>query len=246
MWSHGLSEFARGVAQLVFPNSCLICDVPEEKTDRLRHGLCTDCHGAVTGDVRPACTRCGRTVGPHIETADGCVECRSVALGFDSVIRLGTYEGQLRTAAIRMKSAAGEALAEMMGRVFWESACERLRSANADVVVPVPLHWRREWGRGHNQSAALAEGIAGGLGVPMDRGCARRVRHTPQQVQPSAAARRENVRGAFRVRRRASVAGKRILLVDDVMTTGSTAGEVARTLKEAKAEAVVVAILARR
>jgi ComF family protein len=144
-----------------------------------------------------------------------------------------------------MKSGTGEGLAEMMGRVFWEAACARLRSAGVDVVVPIPLHWRRYWSRGYNQAAAVGREVAGGLGV-MFGSLLRRVRHTPQQVQPSAAARRENVRGAFRVRRGASLSGRSVLLVDDVMTTGSTVREAARTLREGGAIRVVVAILARR
>lgn len=246
MRRHGVVDLARGLLQLVFPNTCLICDVRETDLPPFRHGLCNACHHAVTIDLRPSCPRCGLTVGPHTDVANGCVGCREDSLGFESVIRLGTYENRLREAVIRMKSGAGIALAEMMGRVFWESACDRLRSARIDIVIPVPLHWRREWVRGHNQAGAVAEELAKGLMVTFGPKHLRRVRHTPQQVQPSAAARRENVRGAFRVRRGASVAGKRILLVDDVMTTGSTAGEAARTLRKAGAEGVMVAVLARR
>src|SRR5204863_6890690 len=133
-----------------------------------------------------------------------------------------------------------------MGRVFWEAACAPLRSAGADVVVPVPLHWRRRWARGYNQAAAVGRELALGLGAKFAPELLRRVRHTPQQAQPSASARRENVRGAFRAASGARVAGRTVLLVDDVMTTGSTAGEAARTLREAGAKRVVAAILARR
>ena len=242
----GLIDLGRGLVQLLFPNSCLICDVSESDQTPLRHGLCSDCHHAVTSDRSPSCPRCGSTVGPHSYMEAGCTNCRGEALSFESVIRLGSYENRLRDAVIRMKLSSGESLAGMMGRIFCETACDRLRTARVEVVVPVPLHWRREWGRGHNQAASVAEELASGLGVRFVPRGVRRVRYTPQQVQPSAAARRENVRGAFRVRHRASVAGKRILLVDDVMTTGSTASEVARTLRQAGAQEVIVAVLARR
>jgi ComF family protein len=169
-----------------------------------------------------------------------------VALGFDAAARLGPYDGRLREAVIRMKSSAGEGLAEMMGRVFKEAVCPRLRTEGVGLVVPVPLHWRRRWERGHNQSESLGRELAGGLGVGFSARVLRRVRHTPQQVQPSASARRENVKGAFRAGSGASLAGRTVLLVDDVMTTGSTAGEAARTLRRAGAERVIVAILARR
>jgi ComF family protein len=246
MWLRGLRELARGVGQLVFPNACLICDAPEGDRADFRHGLCSDCHSAVTTDPLPACSRCALTVGPHTDTAAGCAACRDVALGFQAAIRLGPYNYRLRDAVLRMKSAAGEALAEEMGRVFWEAACAPLRSAGVDVVLPVPLHWRRRWVRGYNQAVAVGRELAAGLGAKFAPELLRRVRYTPQQLQPSASARRENVRGAFRVRSGASLAGRSVLLVDDVMTTGSTAGEAARTLRAGGADRVVVAVLARK
>jgi ComF family protein len=246
MWLRGPSTLARGIAQLVFPNSCLICDVAEGDRPDFRHGLCNDCYRAVTTDAFLACPRCALTVGPHSEVTDGCAKCREESLGFEAAIRLGPYEGPLRSAVIRMKVGTGEALAEMMGRVFWEAACARLRTAGVDIVVPLPLHWRRFWSRGYNQAAAIGRELAEGLGVKFDAKLLRRVRHTPQQVQPSAAARRENVRGAFRTHRKASLGGRCVLLVDDVMTTGSTVGEAARTLRKSGAKQVMVAVLARR
>ncbi len=246
MWLRGLTTVARGVAQLVFPNSCLICDLPETDRADFRHGLCNDCHRAVTTDPFQACPRCAFTIGPHAETDGGCSRCRGESFGFDAAVRLGPYENRLRDAVLRMKSVTGESLAEMMGRVFWESGCTRLSMPGVEIVVPVPLHWRRLWVRGYNQARAVARELAMGLGAKFVPGVLSRVRHTLQQLQPSALARRENVRGAFRVSRRASIDSKRILLVDDVMTTGSTASEAARVLRAAGAERVVVAVLARR
>jgi len=152
----------------------------------------------------------------------------------------------LREAVLRMKSASGEGLAESLGRVFGEVARARLCDTGVEVAVPVPLHWRRWWARGYNQAEAVARELAGCLGVEFAPRALRRVRHTPQQVQPTASARAENVKGAFRVRARASLTGRGVLLVDDVMTTGSTAGEAARVLRAAGASRVVVAVLARR
>jgi ComF family protein len=169
-----------------------------------------------------------------------------VSFGFSAAVRLGPYDGPLRQAILRMKSPGGEGLAEMMGRVFRDAACPRVGEFGIGLVVPVPLHWRRRFSRGHNQSAAVARELAQGLGVEFAPCVLRRIRHTPQQVQPSAAARRENVRGAFRVKPGARLAGRTVLLVDDVMTTGSTASEAARALRAAGAGRVVVAVLARR
>jgi ComF family protein len=178
--------------------------------------------------------------------ADGCPACRDQAFAFERAFRLGPYDGRLREGVLRIKSSAGEPLAEMFGRVVAEVIGPRLLMGRVEVVVPVPLHWRRRWARGYNQAEAIARELAGAVGAPHEPGWLRRVRPVAQQLQPSAAARRENVRGAFRATAGARAAGRRVLLVDDVMTTGSTAGEAARVLRAAGAAGVVVAVLARR
>lgn len=245
MWLRGLAEFIRGATQLILPNACLVCDAPEGDRTDFRHGLCIDCRRAVPDDPHAVCPRCAATVGPHTDTTDGCVACRAVSLGFAAAFRLGMYRDRLREAVLRIKSSGGEGLAESLGRTFAESLAPRVCDRGIEVVVPVPLHWRRWWLRGYNQAESVARELAVGLGVRFEPRALRRVRHTPQQAQPSASARRENVKGAFRARRRARIAGRTVLLVDDVMTTGSTLGEAARTLRAAGASRVLVAVLAR-
>lgn len=239
-----LSELVHGALSWAFPSACLVCDAPEG-SDGLRHGLCPTCAIAVATDPLPCCPRCAQTVGPHANTAEGCTECRSQSFAFDRAFRFGPYEGPLREAVLRLKHLNGEGLADLLGRAFAESRGADLRAAGTGCVVPVPLHWWRRWTRGYNQAEAVARELAAGLGVPMLRAL-RRTRRTPQQLQPSREARRENVRGAFRAVRGATVLGKTVLLVDDVMTTGSTLHEAARTLRAAGAAEVVVAVLARR
>jgi ComF family protein len=245
MLMRGLKELARGVAQLLLPNACLVCDVPEGDRTDFRHGLCNDCRRSVSFDPFPACPSCAANVGPHTDTTHGCGTCRSLSLGFEGAIRLGPYDGRLREAILRMKDAAGEGLAEALGRVFADVACARWRTESIGLVAPVPLHWRRRWARGYNQSAAVARELATQLGTEFAPHALKRIRHTPRQVGASAMARRENVRGAFRANSGARLANQTVLLVDDVMTTGSTLAEAAKTLKDAGARRVLVAVLAR-
>lgn len=237
------AAFARNALQLFYPDVCLVCGAGSGAP---RHGLCNACWRAVTTDPFAACPWCAQTVGPHTATADGCAECRGHALGFERAYRLGPYAGPLRDAVLRIKFAPGEGLADLLGRALAECRGDALRAEGFDTVAPVPLHWWRKWTRGYNQSEAVARELAAGLGVAFVPKLLRRVRWTPQQVQPTRAARKENVKGAFRVAGGARVLGKAVLLVDDVMTTGSTLGEAARTLTAAGAARVVVAVLARK
>lgn len=239
-----LSELVRGALGWAFPAACLVCDAPEREPP-LKHGLCEACFVAITTDAHASCPRCAQTVGPHTNTADGCSECRPQTFAFESAFRLGAYDGPLRDAVLRLKHLNGEGCADYLGRAFAECRGAELRASGFDVVTPIPLHWMRRLARGYNQSEAVARELAAGIGVPFAR-VLHRVRYTPQQLQPSRDARRANVKGAFLVRKGASVTGKAVLLVDDVMTTGSTLNEAARVLKAFGAARVSVAVLARR
>jgi ComF family protein len=117
----------------------------------------------------------------------------------------------------------------------------------ADALIPVPLHWRRQWARRFNQSALLAEVIAQASGVAVAHGALKRVKATPQQVGRDRAARAENVQGAFRVPPdgKAAVVDRRLILVDDVLTSGATAEACARALMRAGAAQMDVLVFAR-
>ena len=133
-----------------------------------------------------------------------------------------------------------------MGR--WMATAGRELLAEADALVPVPLHWRRQWARRFNQSALLAEvDRARRAGVPVAYGALKRVKATPQQVGLSQAERAQNVQGAFRVPPdgKAEVAGRRLVLVDDVLTSGATVDACARALLRAGAAQVDVLVFAR-
>lgn len=233
-------ELARGLLHLLYPGACAACGgaLPPGQTD-----FCAACCTTLTTDPHPTCPRCAGTVGPFTNLEGGCTVCRDLSFPFERVLRLGPYDGPLRELILRMKHASGEGLAEVLGLLWAGYAGPALRAAGATVVVPVPLHWRRHWQRGYNQSEALARAVAAGLRLPCRPRWLRRVRHTPHQTHQPASARADNVRGAFRSR--AALAGHTVLLVDDVMTTGSTAGEAARALRRAGAARVVVAVLAR-
>jgi ComF family protein len=235
-------QLTQGALQLIFPAVCAACERslgPEE-----RH-FCPKCRSLLTTDPFPTCPRCAASVGPHAAVQDGCTLCRDSPFQFEKVIRLGPYEDLLRELILRMKLGTGETLAELLGDLWAESARSRLQEIGADVVIPVPLHWWRRFRRGYNQSEALSYRLAAGLRLPCRPGWLRRIRHTPQQTSQTREQRKENVRGAFRARPWARLCGKVVLLVDDVLTTGTTCNEAARALRAAGATRVIVAVLAR-
>ena len=136
-------------------------------------------------------------------------------------------------------------LAPMMGR--WMARAGRELLADANALIPVPLHWRRLWARRFNQSATLAGAISALCGVPVVHGGLKRVRATPQQVGLSKAERADNVQGVFRVPddHKAEITGQRIVLIDDVLTSGATVDACARALLRAGAAHVDVLVFAR-
>ncbi len=170
-----------------------------------------------------------------------CALCRLGLRGFDAAYSFGAYEGTLRELVHLFKYGKVRPLSGPLGRMI-VSAIPRDQSF--DVVTPVPLHWRRRLTRGFNQSELLARAVARRYGMQVLRAI-RRKRATGVQAGLSHAGRRQNVAGAFVVPDRERVAGRRILLVDDVMTTGATLAACAGALKRAGARYVAVLTLAR-
>jgi ComF family protein len=236
-----LRRHLNSTLDLVFPPACVLCQAPLETDDRIH--LCEQCRGDVV-DRRSACDRCGGAA-PPATTGANCPHCHGARLHFDAVVRLGRYEGLLRTAVLRMKTEKNPGQAIALGDWIFARHGERLRAMNVDAVVPVPMHWSRRIRRGVNSPQLVAERLATHLQVPLAAHLLVRQRRTAIQARLPASRRRANVRNAFRVRPHADLPGARLLLVDDVMTTGATVNEAAKVLKKAGAEAISIAVLAR-
>lgn len=253
MW-HDLCRAGRlfwnGLLDLVYPPSCVLCGVcPLEPHPELPNPpcsyFCRHCLPTLLQEPCQTCPRCAATIGPYALVEDGCSHCRSEAFAFDSACRLGRYEGDLRSLVLRIKHRSGEGIAELIGELFALAAQERLANYQAELIVPVPLHWTRRWTRGFNQSEALARGMAQRLKLPVVSSCIRRIRRTLPQASLSAERRRENVKGAFAAISSPILAGRTVLLVDEVMTTGATVQEAAKALRTGGASRVVIAVLTR-
>jgi ComF family protein len=245
LWLNQLTNLScscvMGIRQLIYPDCCVFCGTLLTEN---RH-FCASCRDAINADSSLCCPRCAGSVGAFAVVDGCCPACRLERFAFEQVIRLGRYDGLLRDVVLRLKNQRGEGLAELIGEHWAEQAAERFRPLGLDAIVPVPLHWLRRWQRGYNQSAGLCRGLSSILNLPCQSNWLRRIRSTPRQTSQTAAARKANVRGAFRTRPGATLRGRAILLVDDVMTTGATAHEAARAVLEGGARRVVVAVLAR-
>lgn len=193
--------------------------------------ICTACRRLLVGADR--CTRCGGSC-----TAGAC---RGRA-DWDGIVVLGGYGDDLRHAVLRAKRPGGEPLAAALGSLCGQRHAATLAAWRLDVVVPVPMHWWRRAVRGATAAGEIARGVAAKLGLPCVQGLAR-TRHTPLQNRLPHEQRRANVRGAFRALPR--MVDRRVLLVDDVVTTGGTCAACREALLAAGAGAVFVAAVAR-
>jgi ComF family protein len=151
----------------------------------------------------------------------------------------------LREWLLRMKQSRGDLVSLAIGRLIWQRHSQRLVEMRPDVVVPIPMHWRRRWSHGTNSAAVLAEVLADNLKVPLASGLLRRLRHTPPQFSLPPSRRRANVRNAFALRSGYHLQQASVLLVDDILTTGATCSEAARALKRSRAARVMVTIAGR-
>lgn len=164
--------------------------------------------------------------------------------GFDRAYSFGAYDGPLRKLIHLFKYSGMKPLGKWLAGLLNRALPLDEEGEHFDAIVPVPLHWRRRWQRGFNQSAILARFVARDRGIPVIRAL-RRVRPTATQAGLTNSNRRKNVTGAFRASSSAHLRGKRILLIDDVMTTGSTGASCAAALKRAGAASVTLLTLAR-
>jgi len=230
------------VFNLVFPDQCRVCDRPLGGLSRVP--VCSSCLEMVSPlSTDYFCVMCRTpfaTAFP-LDEYGRCALCRNGLQGFDAAYCYGAYDGVLRRLIHLFKY---ERIRSLVGPLSSYMAAALPRDQRFDLIVPVPLHWRRRWERGFNQSALLAEALSRRSGIPLHNALRRRKATAPQAGLP-ASGRRSNVAGAFVPARRCQVRNRRVLLVDDVMTTGATIRACARTLKAAGAAYVAVLTIAR-
>jgi competence protein ComFC len=245
-----LSETGDALVSVFFPAGCRLCEHILLRASAVP--ICEECLGSFAALRAAGCERCGQPLATWSLSASGeagsakgllCPECQGRTYGFDRARSYALYKGSIVRALMLLKFERVEPL----GRWFAERLAEvaRREAIGVDVVVPVPLHRQRERERGYNQADLIARPLARRLGLPYRAVLLTRTKPRPDKHILSLEERWESVRGAFATRQGSKVDNLRVLLVDDVMTTGATLDAAARALREAGAKSVIGLTVAR-
>lgn len=221
------------IVDFLFPPACPLCDTPVST-----HGeLCGACWTSINWISDPRCIKCGYPFPADLDLGGAplCPVCASGKNELDWIRSACIYDDASRSAMLPFKHGGRIKYSQFMSRaMIWAL---RDMDVDADIVMPVPLASRRLFKRGYNQATLLARPIARALGVPMDLDSVRR-KYRPDMGHKNARQRMENIHGVFSVVNPNKIRGRKILLVDDVMTTGATFAELRRVLIRAGASAV--------
>lgn len=237
-----LKSLLAAALDLFFPPLCHVCRSYISSPGTTH--ICPECRTSLVPLTAPLCPRCGIPFtgagGNHL-----CGRCCTSSPSYDEARGAFAYEGPVSDLIHAFKYRNKTHLRRPLGQLTLEALPEFIVPSRHDLVLPVPLHRRKLALRGFNQAVLLGEIFACHAGLPFERHNLRRVRWTEPQINLSAEERRTNVKGAFAVAEPERLAGRRVLLVDDVFTTGSTVEECARVMKQAGAAAVSVITVAR-
>lgn len=226
---------------LFYPPICTICAADVGASEY----LCGDCHAKAARIVPPFCETCSEPFPGAITDGFTCANCGHRKLYFETAVAVYRSRGIVRRVIHDFKYNRQIHLRHVVARWLADALDDvRLRGRRFDRLVPVPLHPARRRERGFNQADLLAELLSRQTAIPLQR-VLQRIRYTKTQTAFDRAERMENLRNAFRLRKNAAVQGYRVLLIDDVLTTGSTLSECARVLKVAGALSVHAATAAR-
>src|SRR5216110_3892525 len=234
-------ELLQAAVSLLYPSVCTICG----RSIRAGEYLCGDCETKVTRIVAPFCETCSEPFEGSITSAFTCANCAHRTIYFDAAVAAYRGRGIVRQIIHEFKYGRQIHLRHLVGR--WLNSAlddERLRQSHFDVIVPVPLHPARQRERGFNQASLLAELLSAQTSIRC-KPLLKRIRYTTTQTALDRSERMDNLHNAFRLRKNADVRGLCVLLIDDVLTTGSTLSECARVLKRAGAISVHAATAAR-
>ena len=215
--------------------NCIVCSRELEKP--IRYRICNSCYAKLEVIGDRACLKCGKMLFGEEQY---CLDCQNHEKKFDRAIAPLCYSGAAASTIMNLKFHGRKYLAEPMAKWMTDRFLET--GLVVDLVIPIPLHPNRKKERGYNQSELLAKVIAEGLHLPLNLTAAERVKDTlvSSKLEGGRKAREENMKDAFSIKDKEAVKDKSILLVDDVLTTGTTANELSQALRKAGARKIYV------
>ena len=229
------------IASLLYPPVCTICGA----NVRASEYLCDQCETKTARVIAPFCQKCSEPFEGAITGTFTCANCAHRTIYFDTAVAAYRSRGIVRQIIHTFKYGRQIYLRHLVARWLYAALDdERLSNRRFDIIIPVPLHPTRQRERGFNQASLLAELLSAEISI-QSKSALERIRYTPTQTALDRAERMENLHKAFRLRKNADVRRLRVLLIDDVLTTGSTLSECARVLKRAGAISVHAATAAR-
>ena len=238
-----LSTLCEQAAALVYPRYCVACRalvLPQAN-------WCSPCWSDLAlARLRTSCPTCARTLGPHLKiTSKGrCPYCRDEPRILTAVCKVGDYGAVLGGAVRNFKYNKDLHAGWVLAKLLYDHLVSVPWASDLEVLVPIPSHWTAAWSKGFSPTKLLCERVSQSSLIPM-MPVLRRAEFRRPQVGLSAAARSENIKGAFAIVERLPIKGATVCLIDDVMTTGATLREAARVLLDAGAKKVYGAVLAR-
>ncbi|MDE6613921.1 MAG: ComF family protein [Clostridia bacterium] len=232
-----IKEFFEKIFLEIFVDkyNCIVCD--KELREQSRYGLCDDCLKEMTFLKDDICKKCGRL---QYNEADYCLTCQNHTRYFDIARSCVVYDEKAKEIVRGLKFGRRKYMAKYVSNFLMERYAECFADKEIDYIVPVPIMKKRQEERGYNQAEAIAKKLGEHYGLKIKTDVVEKIRQNAEQAKLTGKEREENVIGVYKVAKPEDVKDKRILIVDDVMTTGSTASELAKILIKAKARNVYV------
>ncbi|MCD7746041.1 MAG: ComF family protein [Lachnospiraceae bacterium] len=216
--------------RLLYPPRCPLCDQIRPARSAQYNLVCESCRPSLPWISEPACMKCGKPLAR--EESEYCEDCMRTRHLFDQGRAAFAYSGALRHSVYRMKFQNRRDYLDFYAEAMVRAGQRCLELWHPQVIVPVPMHWKKRATRGYNQSELLAVRISRLTGIPCDKKLLRCIRYTGNQKELNRRERLQNLKGSFAVRM-PEPSQERVLLIDDVYTTGSTMDEAARALRDA-------------
>ncbi|MCR4694917.1 MAG: ComF family protein [Pseudobutyrivibrio sp.] len=213
---------------LLFPQTCPVCDAILYKKEKAK-GFCKKCQGQIQRVGRNYCLTCGKPMDDTV--SEKCRNCRSRSHYFEANRAVYRYSGRMKDAMYKFKYSNMRCFAEDFARKSLEYHSRFLLESGVEVIIPVPMYEKKEKIRGYNQARVYAKALSELTGIPLGDRIVRRIRDTAPMKRLNSSERMKNLRSAFKLREEV-VQFKKVLLVDDIYTTGATLDKVAKVLRD--------------